>query len=352
MIRRILTVCFGVVLGAIQASSQTFSVSPGPGGPGTPSPSGLAPDDLFTLGPLVTAPGAGPVLPGDLFVNVDAISFGYFGVPQSFLDLVFSVGGFEYSVTPASGGAAATDVAFQAAGGVGGPGDQAADIFFSSGAGGNSLVFDGDGIANPTTTVPDIGLIEPFSTPGDDVDAYDRRSGIDEDPVFFSVDPLSLGLPPGFADPSDIYLSSFIPGYDFMPPASLYAAGLGPVGVAGSLQLVSGDNVDALVVLDDGDLMFLDPGGAGPADMVLFSLSPSAPSFTTAGSPYFGASPADILFADSAGTAGVLAVPGPLGLTASDDINALDIVVPEPSTSVLFLIGLAGMLTAFQRRKA
>lgn len=340
--------CVGSIFVATAAAGQTFSVGPGPGGPGTPSPSGLPPDALFTFGSTVIAPGVGPVLPGSLFVNVDAISFGYFGDPNDFLGALL---GLEFSVTPVSAGMPGTAVDAEATGGLGGPGDQAADIYFSPGGGGNGLVFDGDGIPNPTPAFP-IGLIEPFGAPGDDVDAYDRRTGVAEAPVFFSVDPLSLGPPPGFIDPADIYVAPFVAGFDTIPPAGLYAPGVGAFGVGGTLQLVSGDNVDAVVVLDDGDLLFLDPMGAGPPDLILFSLSPGAPSFITVGSPYFGATPGDVLFVSSAGAAGVFAPAGSLGLSSTDDVNALDIVIPEPATVTMAVLGFLIVACRLRIREA
>jgi len=347
---RFLAVSILFVFGVAQAiHAQSFSVAPTAGIPGSTSPSGIPPDDIFTIGPTVVLPGVGPVFggpPATDFVNVDGFSFGH--TPQGFATHV----GLEFSVAPFSFGAPGSAVAAEAAGAGLGPGDEPADIYFGPVPGpGNVQVFDGDGAANPGTA-PGIGLIEPFpSAGGDDVDGYDARVFIeDASAIYFSVDPASLGPPPGFADPGDVYLTLAPgPGYDTIPPAALYAPGPGPVGVAGSLQLAVGDNVDALVVVDDGDFAFTPSGVA--TDLILFSLDPASPSFTTAGSPYFGAGAGDVLFVDNAGGAGVFAPGTSLGLTGGDDLNALDLrLIPEPATLGLLLFGV-GLLLAVHRRR-
>jgi len=289
------------------------------------------------LGPGLLLPGPGPIIPPGLFINNDGFCYGYLDPAGVLMPVIW-----EFSVDPLSVGLAGTSVALEAAGGLGGPGDHPADIYASpAGSGVNFLSFDGDGVANPLLG-PAIGLIEPVGTPGDDVDGYDSRilSG-DITTIYFTVDPFSLGVAP-LADPSDIYVSPIPPlgPYDIAPSAFLYAPAI-------ALGLIPGvDNVDALVVVENGDGVFAPPGIGLAPDVIYFSLAPGSASLGAAG-PYFGASPADILFADSSGAAGVYALAGTLGLAGSDNLDALDarfVAVPEPTVLALFGLGLLALL--------
>ena len=165
-------------------------------------------------------------------------------------------------------------------------------------------------------------------------------------PVYFTLDAataFAAGVTPG-----DIMFSPVFPGY----------AGVGAPGVIapfGALGLVPGDDVDALVVLDnDGAPGVFTPG----IDAIMFSLAPGSPSLGA-----FGISPADILVdPGGAGLFGVPAVGGPgspgfvapagaFGLLPTDNLNALDItqVIPEPSAASLFGLSLVGLLLRRRR---
>ena len=110
------------------------------------------------------------------------------------------------------------------------------------------------------------------------------------------------------------------------------------------LGLGPADDLDALVVFEAGTLPSF-----GPGDSLLFSLAPGSATFTTIGSPYFGGSAATIYSYTSGGPPGVVhAAPASLGLAASDNVDALD-VVPEPSTVLLASFGLLAVLV--YRRK-
>lgn len=356
----VVAIVLGMAFSRISADAQNVSVAPG-------GPSGFAPGDIIAPGPAVIIPSAG----APFFPNVNGFSYGY---PSA----IFFTPGFvvypEFSVGPVAVGAPGSSVASEAAGGIVGPGDHPADIYISGGpfspAGSNIMVLDGDGVANPSLPPPlagGIGLIEqPFL--GDDVDGWDNGPpGGGGGPIWFTVDPASLGpafpAGTGFAAPDDIYLTlAPIAGYDTSPPAVLYGAGA-MLGLAGGV-----DDIDALVVFDDGALSLGSPFYAPGADVVLFSLA--------AGSPYIGTidpggsglaiTEGDILIdAASAGTLGpAIFMPAEtIGLSTirsgggvDDELDALDIQfqfepVPEPASAALFLLGL-GVLMARRRLRS
>ena len=238
-----------------------------------------------------------------------------------------------FSVSPVSLGAAATDVANEAA-----FGEQPADIFTSSGGGTNSMLFDGNGIAAPTgLTAAPLGIFE-STPPNNNVNAFDMRSASPSGSIYFSVDPASAGAyggPPA-GEPGNVYVAPAAPLYDTFVPAVYATSAL--------LGLTSADDIDALVVFEDG------LAGFTAGDVVRFSLAPGSPSLVG-----FGASPADII--DVTGPGGIpaiVATAASLGLLATDDVDSLDVLVPEPGAGLLLALGglLAGLWFRRSRRTA
>jgi len=209
-----------------------------------------------------------------------------------------------------------------------GPGDHPADIYNSIGTGGNTLLWDGDGVANPGLAAP-LGLAEPVPG-GDDVDGWDNRLGPGP-AIFFSLDLATAPLVGFFG--ADVLLSPAAPAYD------LAAVPYAPAPMLGLDMLGPGtDDLDALVVFDHSGA----PGVFDGADYILFSLTPGSPSLGLgSGTPYAGFGAEDILIAVVGG--GGMFLPGAaLGLAPGDNLDALD-VIPEPSVGLLMLAGGAGL---------
>jgi hypothetical protein len=260
-------------------------------------------------------------------INVDGISLG-----RPVAEAMAGIIGFEFSVDAPSVGAAGTAVFAESA-----AGDHMADIFFSAGAGANFQIFDGDGVPTPGPA-PSMGLLEAATSMlSDDTDGWDARApggglGGPAGGVFFSVDPLTPLVGLGYVSPADVHFGVGF-GYDGPGAFVVYAA-------AGALGLVPGDDIDALVVFDDGDFMFT-PG----TDVTLFSLTPGSPTLGALGSDA-----ASVLF--SSGVPGVLVPSVMLGLLPTDNLDALDVrIIPEPSSLAMFGIALAMLGIAACGRK-
>lgn len=226
-----------------------------------------------------------------------------------------------------------------------------------------------------------------IGAPEDDLDALEMSDpsdpiwGVDfnadgvlqpwEDPVWFSLDWFSpsIGLmsqpfggdiplftptldqtvsaddilmtPPGFGE--DINGNGVLDlGEDFNGDGLLddftfgiYASGL-------DMGLLMDDNIDALVLSDEGLFGLLDPG----LDEALFSLAAGSPTLAA-----LGFSAADVFQTDFTGNFWLYAGHNALGLLFDDDLNALDIrPAPLPASFYLLLIGLGGLLGANSRR--
>lgn len=319
------------------AFGQSFSVDIGTSGVLTSGGAPTGADDILVPSmspgsppapPPISIPGAVAVVPPPPPIEVDAFSFGSLK-PLQASHAFFSVG------RGGGAGVAGSAVAAQAAVGTG-P-ESSSDIFSSTLGGTNTLVADGNGL-NPVPTIT-LGLREipapPMypSAPVSDVDGLDMRPspgpGIG---IFWSVD-LSTIVAPGSVyagtAPSDIWFSPQVPGYSVFPAVYTPGSGLG---------LVAGDDVDALVVVDDGAAGF-----SFLTDTIYYSLTPGSPTLTT-----LGASAADILVVGGGtATPSVLATAASLGLLTSDNLNALDFLpIPEPTSLALACLGLMALVGA------
>lgn len=224
--------------------------------------------------------------------DIDALSYG-----AEFSDQAPVVA---FSVAPGSRGLPGTGVLQQANCS---PPEPQADEFSSTLTGNNTLYIDGS--AEPgCPTAPAFGLVE--SPTSDDIDALNDEppSFVDTDsdgrpnaPVFFSLAPGSPTLETVGRGPADILWTR-----DGQTPA-LYAS-------ASALGLVSGDDIDALCLIDQG----AGPAYSASTDAIMFSLAPGSPTLAD-----IGASAADVLG------------PGPevriaasaMGLRSLDDLDAL-----------------------------
>jgi len=317
--------------GAGVASAGTFSIFG--------SPTGLG-DELFLPGPLPFGVGGTPL-------EVNGLSYGHVGVTSLGL-----FGGYQFSVDAlVTAGAPGSLIAAEIASGE----SASADVYgtLNPPGGFHFGVWDGDGLGpgpNGLGGSAPLGIVDGVAGPPDDVDGWDARiPTVTPPPVYFTLDGASSGAA-GVA-PGDIMFSPVIPGY---------AAAGAPavVAPAGALGLGPGDDVNALVVLDNDGM----PGTFTPGvDVIMYSLAPGSP--TLGG---FGISAADILVDPAAagllgvptiggaGTPGFVVPSGALGLLPGDDLNALDIVqvqnIPEPTSTSLLGLSLACLLLRHRRR--
>ena len=274
----------------------------------------------------ILAPGPFPVLIGGTFGAVDVNGFSY-GRHTAFED---PPGVLYFSVDASSVGTAASAVFTEFS--LGGPGEQNYDVYGSVLAGSNTQIHDGNGVG-PGGTVSPLGMAEPqvVASPfGTGVDGYDNRA-LPGSSIYWTWDS-TLGLGPSLSGADILVTALPSPGY-VAAPSGIYAF----EGALGLGLLGPGDNIDALEVWDIGTL----PGVFDPGDVVLFSLDPFSPSLA----PY-GATPADILIATTAGT-GVYIPEAFLGLIPGDNVTAISI--PEPASVMICLVACG--LAAVKRRR-
>ena len=106
------------------------------------------------------------------------------------------------------------------------------------------------------------------------------------------------------------------------------------------MGLLTNDDLDALALLDLNSDGIVAPG----TDMALFSLAPGSPTLIN-----LGASPAD-LFLTTFNNGNILRYPaGSLGLQTNDNVDALEVQLPEPATLGLLLLGGLALLGRSRR---
>jgi hypothetical protein len=371
------TVCW--IAASRSSSAQSFSVdsiSP------TVQVSGGFADDVYNpvpggIPPVFPAPFIG--LPGAGLNNLENDGFSY-GRP---LNAFSKTAPAYFSVDLGAHGLAGTAVSveFNASGGS----EASSDVFFSNYIGGNALRFDGDGLATaPNPAAPPLGVAEAGSYPvpmpippslTGDVDGLDLRNvvmGPTTGPssptgvIFFSLLNTSA-YGPGFS-PGDIFVAPGVPGYSVPSGPSLPPVSPGvPQPYAneaalGMLPPLVGNDIDALVVFDNGDNIY-QPG----SDIILFSLRSGSP-YLSAFDPITGVqfSPGDILIDGTSAMAllgsatpvpAILHTAESLGLHTirsgsqqNDELNALDVFVPEPNAGLLATLAAIGLL-AFRCRR-
>jgi hypothetical protein len=335
---------FGVLLGSIApANAQTFpTFSVDPASPAIKD--NLTPDDILETGPKVFIEGRDLGLEDDFFNgyfdNLNALSYGR--------DPIWNP--LYFSVDRVAIGLPGTDVNSQAQP----DGEAAGDVYITLPPfGSNKRVIDEQDLGLKP------GFIDPNGngTDGDDLDALDLDTPLNPEFVFFSVDFLSF---PHLDNRNDILVSKRDGNF------RIYAEGVADIGIDEK------DDLDALILWDvtvkeDGTVIPIPNGVLDPGyDMALFSLNTFSPStFTFSGNEYIAGkkgnlSPADILFTDFQTEFEVM--PGQkqkftlwasaldIGLFPDDDVDALDTVIPEPSSSIaLIALGTLGTGSALKR---
>jgi hypothetical protein len=298
----------------VSASPDTFSID-------AISPSPNDPADLLNPGIFVQVPKVNlGLIAGD---ELDALASGNDAVQLNnivYFSVYRSSQGIAGPLTP-------LDVNGQAI-----LNQQAGDVFVTTNAAGTGVVPQGiNMLHNNQSFYGAIPLISPLAdntvNPQDNLDAISfEEYDLDGDQItdrstFFSLAAGSASLGGGSA--ADILISP---------------AGSGAFNVfatAAQMGLVIDDDLDALALLD------LDQSGTvSVGDMGLFSLAPGSPTLLVGP----GASPADVFLTTFNGTSAVRYTAASLGLLFEDNVDALEVQIPEPATMALLALGGLAML--------
>ena len=314
----VLVIVTGMVGSAVFASPDTFSID-------AISPSPNDPADLLDIGMSVQVPRINMgLVAGD---ELDAVSTGDDAVQQNNI-AYFSVDRNSLGIP---GPMAPLDVNGQAL-----LNQQAGDSFVTIDAFGTATVPQGlNAQLFNHSFFGEIPVINPFvdntGNPQDSLDAltfqeFDLTGDqLQDRPVYFS---LAAGSPSlGAFSAADILCS----------PAGGGAPAL--FATAGQIGLDDqGDDLDALTLLD------LDQNGiASLGDAALFSLAPGSVTLAN-----LGASPADLFLTTFTGTNSLRYTAASLGLLFDDNVDALEVEVPEPGTALVLTFGAVALI---RRRK-
>jgi len=267
------------------------------------------PADLFTPGPAVYARAEAIGLLAD--DEVDALSFGFDEITSA--TFRFSAGYFATgALIPGNAVCSEAGLCSPAAPC---PPEASADLFSTAGGGAATLLFDGDGVPGPASP---LGLSEcPAGGPGiqDNMDAFDDLAAPLVDgrplwPVYLSLAPGSPTLAganpllPGGAGPADILM--YDPAHDSL---SIYFA-------ASDIGLAAGDDIDGLsfYVLSGDFLVSLAPGSPSLGNVAICPAGCTAGDFIRSAGPVCGLTPC---------LAGGLSFAS-AGLAAGDNADAAD----------------------------
>ena len=322
---RFLTVLLlvGFVATGVLGAPDTFSID-------AISPSPNDPADLLNLGMSVQVPGVNlGLVVGD---ELDALSSGDDAVQLNNI-VFFSVDRTSIG-NPGPFTLASYDVLGQSA-----LNQQAGDMFVTTNAGGMGVVPQGiNMLYNDDSFYGELpGNLFFQNNAGNLQDNLDAISfdefdwngdTITDQATFFSLGAGSASLGGGFSA-ADILIS---------------LAGSGSFGrfaPAFQMGLQTDDDLDALALLD------MDQNGAPTlGDMALFSLAPGSPTLAA-----IGASAADVFLTTFNGNNAVWYSAASLGLLPGDNVDALEVQIPEPATLGLLGLGLVMFVTNTYRRR-
>ncbi len=322
------------VLGGTVSTSMAQFITIAPGGP-----SGYSGETVYgaPYGPPPAGPGATPILfpppPPNPFAPpgtyiVDALSSG------------MEAGNiYLYSVSAGAVGAPGSPVAFEAAVGTAPsqffpgppavgplPPEPEGDVFVT----GPLPIFGIPGLAGPV-------LPGPIGPAGADEFALGLNVGDDLNALMMRMPAMGVGTAYYSLGLGGTGLGPFAPA-DIITPAGAWA-----LAVALGLDTLGAftDDIDALLIQDLGI-----PGVYDPADFVAFSLTPASATLGL-----IGALPGDLLMPVAGGPPVVFITGAALGLAPMDNLDALDVVVPEPASWMLVTTGCAALAALRARRK-